>query len=64
MNDWLGNHTSVQVVILIKIYKPYAEAEGLLTSPKLPSVRMEAAVYKRSQNGPVATTDIVRHLNS
>ena len=60
MQDWLGPHTSVQVVILIKIYKPYAEVEGVLSSPKQASVRMEAAVFRRSPNGPIATTDIVR----
>jgi hypothetical protein len=60
MQDWLGPHTGVQVVIIIKIYKPYAEADGLLTSPKLPSVRMEAAVYKRTPSGPIATTEIVQ----
>jgi hypothetical protein len=64
MQDWLGEHTGVQVVIIIKIYKPYAEAEGVLTAPKLPSVRMEAQVFKRNPTGPQPTTQLVRTSQS
>lgn len=58
MQDWLGPHTGVQVVIIVKIYKPYADPEGSMA--KMPSVRMEAAVYSRHPTGIQATTDIVR----
>lgn len=61
MQDWLGPHTGVQVVIIVKIYKPYADPEGSMA--KMPSVRMEAAVYSRHPTGIQATTDIVRKHN-
>lgn len=50
----------MQVVILIKIYKPYAEVEGVLSTPKQASVRMEAAIFRRTPTGPIATTEVVR----
>lgn len=64
MQDWLGPHTGVQVVVLVKIFKPYTENEGLLMTPKLPSVRMEAQVFRRTPQGPQATCPVVRLLTS
>lgn len=60
VNDWLGTHTDVQVVVVIKIYKPYTEAENMLTSPRMPSVRMEAGYYVRGENGAVQTFDPIQ----
>lgn len=60
MQEWLGPHTSVQVVIIIKIYKPYADPEGSMS--KMPSVRMEAAVFRRFEKGIQSTVEVVRHI--
>lgn len=54
MADWLGRHTNVQVVVVIKIYRPLPGDDPLL-------IRMEAAVFKRGPNNvPMATTGIVQ----